>query len=1262
MAKKIMVVISVLSLTMLHCLSTEHNNPLDPDYIGDYSFKITRSTMPEIAYLLKEYLVSYTTGKDTFAAIYPDNVLSMHIDTTRFYDKLNDKIILIALKEDTKPLDFEIIGKTPNNRLFAERDTVLFVNPFKVISLNNPEYKKQYKCRIDLLETLDSLYDSTVVCKWQYGTSLCTLSIDSIYSIPVNDSVNFIIKAVVFDKYGNSTDTLKHLVTPELVRPQVSASDTICNRVGILEIPFKYTDANDKVDSIFYQLQGKPVSSYKAYKDSIDTIRINFDTPETTSIEIWASDETQLRSYRKKITITAFIPDTVKPSLSLLIPVNGYDTIPTNTYLSQVCAKDNFGLTRVYFQTANHVHEGHKVNDTVWSASITDIPLKQNFKVEAVAIDSFANSISVTFYLVYDATISDTIPPDITQKSGPVDGQRVTTNSDTIQCEAKDNSGIDSVYYTIDGIYKDTASLVSTNIYSFNYLLAKFGTNIISVYAVDGSYNKNTATKKITLNYNTIPTGITNISPPDKSTGIDHTNGVILSWSGGDDIDGDAVTYAVKYGTNPSSMQTTSSTTKTVVLNGLSANTQYLWYAEVTTTLDVVRCPAKSDEFYSFTTKDLAAPVITQKSGPKDGEYVLNNVVTMTFDIVDTNGIDSTWYELNNVFQGKAQHISGNEYSITFTMTNYGINQATLYAKDASTVNNISSKTISIIYYSVPTSIIVISPLDNATDIENIGGVTFKWHPSNDADGDLITYGLHYGEETGNMISQLLTDTTISISGLSNNTKYYWYVDVITDHDTVKCPSGNGVYYTFHTKDHPTTISGFNNFSCSINDTIDVNVTASDPETIKEYRWDFNGDGTIEITTSIGSVKYASTNTTGNFKFILSILDDRGGVTKDTAIVTVTNQIPILNAMPDSIYVEYGGNIVLNSDAIDDGTGLQYEWDLGTGSFIIVSNGDTSFAAPQENLPYNNNYIIKVTDEDNNQAFDTIKICVDLTIDKITDENYVYNLIYFKGKFWIYNKDTITTTDDFISFTPNELSDQKVSAPFAVYGNNSRLYAFCSSIPIYSTDGIHWNYVGTPPGNRWPDEFFQINYYTIHLIAPVGINSGHYLSLWGGSKNYSHNNDVFQDNFYHHPTSDTSKFWDTPAELSQLKALKYINPDWTEGNETFLIHGRDGIGSINFVKLVYSDKYDVTEYTTDLNTFNIGDLYIKNNKKWLFNENGISLCIDNGENWNLVKQNVSWGVDTCLVMHVFCHDSKIFIITNIGVWKIENDMFTSKKE
>jgi outer membrane protein assembly factor BamB/PKD repeat protein len=163
----------------------------------------------------------------------------------------------------------------------------------------------------------------------------------------------------------------------------------------------------------------------------------------------------------------------------------------------------------------------------------------------------------------------------------------------------------------------------------------------------------------------------------------------------------------------------------------------------------------------------------------------------------------------------------------------------------------------------------------------------------------------------------------------------------------------------------------------SIKDSIQLFGTAHDVDgTIKEYAWDFNGDGTYEYASTAQVNAGYKYNIAGIYKAVLRVTDDDNKKNYDTVKITVLQDIPIPNAGKDTT-VSIKDTIRLHGSATQQfGTITEWAWDIGnTGTFKVTSKSDTIIIAPAtENLNYL--CVLKVTDDDGNVAKDTVKVTI----------------------------------------------------------------------------------------------------------------------------------------------------------------------------------------------------------------------------------------------------------------------------------------------
>lgn len=179
---------------------------------------------------------------------------------------------------------------------------------------------------------------------------------------------------------------------------------------------------------------------------------------------------------------------------------------------------------------------------------------------------------------------------------------------------------------------------------------------------------------------------------------------------------------------------------------------------------------------------------------------------------------------------------------------------------------------------------------------------------------------------------------------------------------------------------NPPTISGFTRqFTLSIKDTVNLNVTVSDEDgKVLEYSWDVDQDG---IPDSLVNLNAPTANITlsrihpdtGSFKLILKARDDSGATVSDTAFIHVLLDAPTADAGDDTTAVT-GTTVALHAGASDlMGKIIKREWKIGNSAYIPVSKTDTSIIVTGIGLL---TCTLRVTDDDGNQATDDKAITI----------------------------------------------------------------------------------------------------------------------------------------------------------------------------------------------------------------------------------------------------------------------------------------------
>ncbi|GEM_PF-1116258 len=255
----------------------------------------------------------------------------------------------------------------------------------------------------------------------------------------------------------------------------------------------------------------------------------------------------------------------------------------------------------------------------------------------------------------------------------------------------------------------------------------------------------------------------------------------------------------------------------------------------------------------------------------------------------------------------------------------------------------------------------------------------------------------------------------------------------------------NGTVKTYNVlvkraNDNPV-VSGLKDTTLSINDAVTFNVNATDPQGIKWYLWDFNGDGVNDDTTIGSSKTHVFPGTPQVVPVIVTVQDNLGGITKSNITVTVVQDSPVVKLGNDT-NVATGRQIHVKGTATDKyGTIKSLEWSFDGGPFKPASAPDTTFSAPlTQNLDYR--VIVKATDDDGNVASDTVVAIVEkITLVTVGEGGLIATSPDY-GVSWVHRK----------SNTPYALRSVVWNGSLMVAVGN---WGVTSSST--STDGITWS-------------------------------------------------------------------------------------------------------------------------------------------------------------------------------------------------------------
>jgi formylglycine-generating enzyme required for sulfatase activity len=338
--------------------------------------------------------------------------------------------------------------------------------------------------------------------------------------------------------------------------------------------------------------EGKPLTFIlKAGKPAVDTITATgtyryspgYSDSGYYVIKIAAVDDSLLSD-----TLTLYLyvvnvdNDHKEPTIRLLSPARDSSISSDNSMTVRVVATDSSGVARVSFSTGAAIFEGTNSSDTIWSATISGLQVNYN-KIVTSGWDKSANMNQSrdSFFIKYDPTVVDNRPPIFRPIAGIISDTLIRQPMFTSTFEFKDTSGVDSIYWTVNGLFAGLMTPVNgmANQYLAIDTLTKYHANRVVLRAMDKSSNRNRDSIVITIDYNTAPSIVTLSSPSDADGVTEVPVPVTVSWSGGSDPDGDSVIFKVWYGLTQDKMtgQTVAGGTRSAQLRGLAENRLYYW-------------------------------------------------------------------------------------------------------------------------------------------------------------------------------------------------------------------------------------------------------------------------------------------------------------------------------------------------------------------------------------------------------------------------------------------------------------------------------------------------------------------------------------------------------------------------------------------------------------------------------------------------------------------------------------------------------------
>ncbi|NLE45688.1 MAG: PKD domain-containing protein, partial [Chloroflexi bacterium] len=158
--------------------------------------------------------------------------------------------------------------------------------------------------------------------------------------------------------------------------------------------------------------------------------------------------------------------------------------------------------------------------------------------------------------------------------------------------------------------------------------------------------------------------------------------------------------------------------------------------------------------------------------------------------------------------------------------------------------------------------------------------------------------------------------------------------------------------------------------------TITLTGSATDvPSDTLSYAWDLNDDGTFESTGQSPTFDASTLDGPSTYTVTLRVSDGDGGVTTDTATITVLNVAPTADA-GGPYSVDEGGSVVLSGSGTDPIDTLSYAWDLNDDGTFESTGQSPTFDASTLDGPSTYTVTLRVSDGDGGVTTDTATISV----------------------------------------------------------------------------------------------------------------------------------------------------------------------------------------------------------------------------------------------------------------------------------------------
>ena len=233
---------------------------------------------------------------------------------------------------------------------------------------------------------------------------------------------------------------------------------------------------------------------------------LNLAAGKYSTVSITAVDSAAARNSKSISVRIKYDNDASGPTITRITPLTEYASTNAPSYTIKVSCTDSSGVASVRGTLGAKSFTGSRGTEPNWTIPVTELVVNMVNTVTVTATDSSlkANQSTLDFYITYDPTMLDTIGPTIKQISGPASGSTIKDPIVVITDSITDPSKLDSVYWTLNGVWAGVLTPVS-GAFQVRDTLTTYHANRIVIHAIDSSTRHNRDSAVITLEYNVPP-------------------------------------------------------------------------------------------------------------------------------------------------------------------------------------------------------------------------------------------------------------------------------------------------------------------------------------------------------------------------------------------------------------------------------------------------------------------------------------------------------------------------------------------------------------------------------------------------------------------------------------------------------------------------------------------------------------------------------------------------------------------------------------